>query len=88
MFSTVTPLACVFVRISTLKKIKIHEYKNNRIPSFKNNICCIQNMKTQKKVYKKLLKSLFGFRADVKIKKANKNTTVKEYFLDVSIFFT
>ena len=45
-------------------------------------------MKTQKKVYKKLLKSLFGFRADVKIKKANKNTTVKEYFLDVSIFFT
>jgi len=45
-------------------------------------------MKTQKKVYKKLLKSLVGFRPDAMIKKANKNVTVREYFLDVSIFFT
>ena len=45
-------------------------------------------MKTEKKVHKELLKSPVGFRPDAMITKANKNAIVREFFLDVSIFFT
>jgi len=43
-------------------------------------------MKTQKKVHKKLLKSVNGFIPDAVIKETNKIAMVREYFLGISMF--